>query len=115
VSRRARRVYRRLTDGAVGLCEIDATGRVEHMDGGAVAAVGSNATDWLGQLLPEPFRTKGWAVAMRGESAMVVSPEPVHEQRWAHALYEPRFDGAGQIDGCVVWWLLEPSKKEPTP
>lgn len=102
----ARQVRRMLADGPVGLCLIDASGVITHIEGGALRTVGTTPRAWVGLPVAEPWRSLGWERAMQGHVASFGAPDPVSGTRGQLITYAPQYDGRGRIVGAVCWWAV---------
>lgn len=90
----------------VGVAVVDAAGVILHAEGGAIGEVGLSPADLIGQTIAPKWALLGLEPALRGRTVAFVEPEPVVGGRLHTVTYVPRRDGAGEVVGAVVWWVL---------
>ena len=84
----------------------DANPSITDMEGEQfLETVGASRAHWVGNYLPEPWRSQGFAPAMEGRRVPFVSVEPYRKDRDQLVEYLARYDHLGRIVGSkgVAW------------
>ena len=105
----SRQIRQLLGDSEVGVCTVGADGVITHIEGGALRSVGAEPRMFIGQQIGEPYRSAGFEPALAGVHTLFSGMDPIGGKLQQVILYTPTFDGAGEPDGVVIWWVMVPA------
>ena len=104
--RRAKRLARRVYESPIGICEVNSSGTILEIDGGALDRAGAIRENWLGLQLSTPHYLAAIDDAMKGKRTTFAEMDPAKGICPTMVNYSPRLSHSGEYEGATVTWLI---------